>query len=242
VHYVVEQGSGITNSSYHSGNDKHLKSVITMPSPTNCSRPAKTNKKTRMSSSSASSSNMSNHYYTSDKSNDVNNDSSFEEDNEEDEDEEEQEEHFPVNKDHDVSSDEELLPRNEYEESVRREQNRAVQRELFNIDRGFPFSVDIASSIKRVLKEYIYPKIKILSDREQQFLRPDFVGDAVDQSRRICDILIRELNLPNSIQYKVPFWITYRKLVKNQLVKYRSNCVEEIKKEYFKGKWITYIY
>ena len=92
-----------------------------------------------------------------------------------------------------------------------------------------------------MLKEYIYPKIKILSDREKQFLHPDFVGDAVDQSRRICDILIRELNFPTSIEYKVPFWITYRKLVKNQLVKYRSNCVEEIKKEYFKGRWLLYI-
>jgi len=41
--------------------------------------------------------------------------------------------------------------------------------------------------------------------------------------------------LQDDLEDKICFWITYRSLVKNQLVKYRSNCVEEIKKQYFKG-------
>jgi len=48
-------------------------------------------------------------------------------------------------------------------------------------------------------------------------------------------VLIRELDLSKDIEFKVVLWITYRKLIKNQLVKFRSNCVEEMKKEYFKG-------
>jgi hypothetical protein len=111
-----------------------------------------------------------------------------------------------------------------------------LQRKIYNEDKGVSFSVDIANAIKRVLKEKIYPKVKLLSDTENQFLAPDFVGEALDQSRRICDVLIRELDLPSHLDYKVRFWITYRSLVKNQLVKFRSNCVEELKKQYFRGE------
>jgi hypothetical protein len=111
-----------------------------------------------------------------------------------------------------------------------------MQRRFYNEDKGVPFSVDISNAIKRVLKEKIYPKVKLLSDTENQFLAPDFVGEAVDQSRRICDVLVRESDLPKHLEYKVRFWITYRSLVKNQIVKFRSNCVEELKKQYFRGE------
>ena len=96
--------------------------------------------------------------------------------------------------------------------------------------------MDVESAIKRVMKEKVYPRLKILSDTESQFLHPDFVGKPVDQSRVICDVLSRELELHDSLENKVRFWITYRSLVKNQLVKYRSNCVEDLKREYFRGK------
>jgi hypothetical protein len=95
----------------------------------------------------------------------------------------------------------------------------------------------MANAVKRVLKEKIFPKIKLLSDTEPQYMAPDFVGQTMDQSRNICDVLIRELELPDDLQDKIGFWITYRSLVKNQLVKFRSNCVEELKKEYFKGNY-----
>jgi len=120
--------------------------------------------------------------------------------------------------------------------AVKREKDRAQQRVLYNRNRGFDVDIDTCYSIKRILKEKIYPKVKILSDTEQQFLCPDFVGKAVDQSRLICDIILREMEMDEeNILYKVRFWITYRSFVKNQLVKYRSNCVEDLKREYFKG-------
>jgi hypothetical protein len=122
-----------------------------------------------------------------------------------------------------------------HEAAVNREKDRVLQRKLYSKGSGFPYSVDMASSVKRVLKEKVFPKIKLLSDLEQQFLAPDFVGEATDQSRNICDVLVRELDLPDDLEDKISFWITYRSLVKNQLVKFRSNCVEELKKQYFRG-------
>jgi hypothetical protein len=121
------------------------------------------------------------------------------------------------------------------ETAVNREKDRILQRKLYSEGTGFPFSVDLANSVKRVLKEKIFPKVKLLSDLEPQFMAPDFVGEPTDQSRNICDVLIRELQLPDDLEDRINFWITYRSLVKNQLIKYRSNCVEELKKQYFKG-------
>lgn len=90
------------------------------------------------------------------------------------------------------------------------------------------------------MKEKVYPRLKILSDTETQFLNPDFVGKPVDQARIICDVLIRELDIREGLEAKVKFWITYRSLVKNQLVKFRSNCVEDLNREYFRGKYENY--
>jgi hypothetical protein len=129
-----------------------------------------------------------------------------------------------------------------HEEAVRREEDRVFQRNLYHENKGFDYNVDTANAIKRVLKEYIFPKIKILSGREHDYLTPDFVGDSVDQSRLICEKLINELDMPNDLEDKIRFWIGYRKLVKNQLVKYRSNCVEDLKKEYFKGEFFNDIH
>jgi hypothetical protein len=123
-----------------------------------------------------------------------------------------------------------------HEAAVNREKDRVMQRRLYSEGKGFPFSVDLANSVKRVLKEKIFPKIKLLSDTEPQYMAPDFVGASMDQARNICDVLMRELEMPDNLENKIGFWITYRSLVKNQIVKYRSNCVEELKKQYFKGR------
>jgi hypothetical protein len=129
-----------------------------------------------------------------------------------------------------------------HNDAVEREQCRDLQRKLYNQNRGFPYSVDVANAIKRVMKEKVYPRLKILSDTESQFLNPDFVGKPVDQSRIICDLMFREIEMPDTIECKVRFWITYRSLVKNQLVKFRSNCVEDLKREYFRGKGFVCCY
>jgi hypothetical protein len=77
----------------------------------------------------------------------------------------------------------------------------------------------------------------LLSDKEHNYLAPNFVDDdCTDQSRLIAEVLLGDLNLPKTLEYKVRFWVTYRSLVKNQIVKYRSNCVEEMKNVYLKGE------
>lgn len=127
-------------------------------------------------------------------------------------------------------------PESRHDAAVRREEDRVLQRRIFHENKGFVFNVNTASAIKRVLKEKIFPKIKILSGREQDYLTPDFVGDRADQSRLICEKIVLDLDLDDHLEDKIRFWITYRKMVKNQLVKYRSNCVEDLKREYFKVK------
>jgi hypothetical protein len=96
-----------------------------------------------------------------------------------------------------------------HSEAAMREKDRVLQRRLYNDNKGFPKSVDVANAIKRVMKEKVYPRLKILSDTESQFITPDFVWRAVDQSRIICEILVRELDLPATVEDKVRFWITY---------------------------------
>jgi hypothetical protein len=126
---------------------------------------------------------------------------------------------------------------------IRREEERALMRRLYHEGKGLQKSDDITWSIKRSLKERIFPKVKILSDREHNFIAPNFVDDdCADQSRVIAEILIGDLNLPQSLEYKVQFWVTYRSLIKNQLVKYRSNCVEEIKNVYLRGVYESVLF
>jgi hypothetical protein len=120
---------------------------------------------------------------------------------------------------------------------VKKEEQRALMRRLYHEGKHLPKSDDIAWSLKRSLKEHIFPKVKLLSDREHNYLAPNFVDDdCADQSRVIAEILLADMNLPQTVEYKVRFWVTYRSMIKQQLVKYRSNCVEEMKNVYLKGK------
>jgi hypothetical protein len=118
------------------------------------------------------------------------------------------------------------------------EQDRMVQRRLYQEGKGWLRSKDFMASISRILQEKIFPKVKILSDQDNQFLAPDFVGYAnYDQSRLIAEILIREFfDRPRAFDYKVNFWITYRSFVQRQIMEYQNSCVEEMKSAYFKGK------
>ena len=120
---------------------------------------------------------------------------------------------------------------------VKKEEQRALMRRLYHEGKHLPKSDDIAWSLKRSLKELIFPKVKLLSDREHNYLAPNFVDDdCTDQSRVIAEILLGDMNLPQTVEYKVRFWVTYCSIIKQQLVKYRSNCVEEMKNVYLKGK------
>ena len=54
----------------------------------------------------------------------------------------------------------------------------------------------------------------------------------------ICEGLLRFVNGQNAaitLEHKVRFWITYRTVVKKELVKYRCNASQQIKDLYVKG-------
>jgi hypothetical protein len=150
----------------------------------------------------------------------------------------EEEEHREDDEEHDEVASQSSGSSNAQDNQAELARAWAIQRSLYNQNKGFEVCDDMVHSIKRIMKEKIFPKLKILSNTEQQYQCPDFVGKPVDQSRIICEIILREIDLEDAdnLVFKVRFWITYRSLVKNQLVKYRSNCVEDLKREYFKGK------
>jgi hypothetical protein len=96
---------------------------------------------------------------------------------------------------------------------IKKEEQHALMRKLYHEGKMLPKSDDIVWSLKQSLKEHIFPKVKLLSDREHDYLAPNFVDDdCTGQSR-----LVGDLNLPKTLEYKVCFWITYPSLVKNQI-------------------------
>lgn len=122
--------------------------------------------------------------------------------------------------------------------SADKDREKELQKHLYDEGRGCLKNADVANSIKRILKERIFPKVKILSGTETQYSYPDFVTTRGPkaQSRVIGEILVSELNLSSTLENKVKLWITYRNFVKQQLVKFRSNIVEDIKNSYMKGE------
>jgi len=120
----------------------------------------------------------------------------------------------------------------EFQKSLFREENAGVEK-----------SPHVVSSIIEWLKTNIFPYVKFWSDEERKFDYPDFVSkdQAVkeDQARVICEGLLKYSQPPHmgviTLDSKVRFWITYRSVVKKELVKYWCNASQQIKDLYVKG-------
>lgn len=119
-----------------------------------------------------------------------------------------------------------------------------VQKGLFRDENaGVKKSPHVVSSIIEWLKTNIFPYVKFWSDEERKFDYPDFVSKdrAVkeEQARVICEGLLKYIQSPHlgviTLDSKVRFWITYRSVVKKELVKYRCNASQQIKDLYVKG-------
>lgn len=50
-----------------------------------------------------------------------------------------------------------------------------MQRKMYGEDCGFPYSLDLANSVKQVLKEKIFPKMKVLCDTKPHYMAHDFL-------------------------------------------------------------------
>jgi len=119
-----------------------------------------------------------------------------------------------------------------------------LQQSLFRDEKaGVEKSPHVVSSIIEWLKTNIFPYVNFWSDMERKFDYPDFVSkdQAVkeEQARVICEGLLKYIKRPHmgviTLDSKVCFWITYRSVVKKELVKYRCNASQQIKDLYVKG-------
>ena len=107
------------------------------------------------------------------------------------------------------------------------EDDTEVQKGLFRDENaGVEKSPHVVSSIIEWLKTNIFPYVKFWSDEERKFDYPDFVSKdrAVkeEQARVICEGLLKYIQRPHlgviTLDSKVRFWITYRSVVKKELV------------------------
>jgi len=102
-----------------------------------------------------------------------------------------------------------------------------LQKSLFREENaGIEKSPHVVSSIIEWLKTNIFPYVKFCSDEERKFDYPDFVSkdQAVkeEQARVICEGLLKYIQPRHmgviTLDSKVRFWITYRSVVKKELV------------------------
>jgi hypothetical protein len=98
------------------------------------------------------------------------------------------------------------------------------------LNKSTEFNVEILT------REYIVPKIKFVSDTDEEWKWPDLDDSCLD-STNIIKILLPKLgDCRNDPRYKMDFWTTYRKCIKKILNDHRSNSREKLKKLVLNGK------
>ena len=91
-------------------------------------------------------------------------------------------------------------------------------------------------NVENLTREYIVPKIKFVSDTDEEWKWPD-LEDTDLNSTSIMNILLPKLgDVRNDPKYKMDFWTTYRKCIKKILNDHRSNSREKMKKLVLEGK------
>lgn len=92
--------------------------------------------------------------------------------------------------------------------------------------------------VERHVKGIIYPRVKFLSDNEEDFLQPDFVGGSKGkQAIAICERILQCMGRSNySTKQKVMWWIAYRKIIRKKLIKLRSTNVRALQVLFIEGK------
>ena len=118
-----------------------------------------------------------------------------------------------------------------------------VQKRLYREENaGIQKNKNVEGSITEWLQGHIFPYVKFWSDSEKKFDYPDFVSKdkevREEQARVICEGILDYVKVRDetmTMEKKVRFWITYRSVVKKELVKYRCNASQQIKDLYVKG-------
>ncbi len=92
--------------------------------------------------------------------------------------------------------------------------------------------------VERYIKNLIYPKIKFLSDTEEDYNQPDFAGDGKrKQSVSICNKILSSLGrFDYTIKQKVLWWVSYRKVIKSKLSRLRQADVRSLHSQFEEGQ------
>lgn len=99
-------------------------------------------------------------------------------------------------------------------------------------------TIDSISAVERYVKNVIYPRIKFLSDVDDDYDEPDFAGDATGkQSVALCNRILLCLGRTKcSIKEKVMWWVAYRKIIKRKISKLRHADVRSIRILFIEGE------
>ena len=91
-------------------------------------------------------------------------------------------------------------------------------------------------NVENLTREYILPKIKFISDTNDEWKWPDLTDKQLDSTGILNDLLPRLEDPRRDPKYKMNFWTTCRKCIKKVLNDHRSNSREKMKKQVLEGK------
>ena len=90
--------------------------------------------------------------------------------------------------------------------------------------------------VENLTKEHVLPKIKFISDTDEEWKWPDFANKELN-SNGILNIILNGLgDNRNEPRYKMNFWTCYRKYIRKIMNDHRSNAREKMKRQILEGK------
>lgn len=107
--------------------------------------------------------------------------------------------------------------------------------------------MDSIHTVERYVKNHIYPKIKFLSDNEEDYRQPNFVGEVgkkkPQQAATICTKMLHYLDKSHyNIKQTVSWWVAYRKIIKTKLCKLRHADVRSLQLEFVEGQCLYFVF
>lgn len=96
--------------------------------------------------------------------------------------------------------------------------------------------------VERYIKNLVYPKIKFLSDKDEEYNQPDFTSDVNKrQSVSICNKILSSLGKADyTIKQKVLWWVSYRKIIKSKISRLRQADVRSLHTQFEEGQFGEY--
>lgn len=121
--------------------------------------------------------------------------------------------------------------------TVARSNERNEQYEAYKSEAEEGKTVESIKTVERLVKNVIYPKIKFLSDNEDDYDQPDFASNGSSkQTVAICDCILGCLDKKHyTIKQKVHWWVAYRKVIRRKISKLRQSDVRALQVFFVEG-------